>query len=61
MKLVEGFTKRYNVTRLVYYEAGDSKEGCFWRENQIKNLSRQKKIELIDGMNPKWQDLYDKL
>ena len=60
-KLVEGFTKRYNLVKLVYYEAGDSRDGALWREKQIKAGSRQNKMDLIDRMNPKWQDLYETL
>ncbi len=58
-KAVEGFTKRYNVNKLVYYEVCDGKEGAVWREKQIKDTSRQKKLDLIDGMNSKWCDLYE--
>jgi putative endonuclease len=61
IKAVDGFTKKYNVDKLVYYEAGEEKDGALWREKQIKNGSRQKKLDLIDGMNGKWCDLYDSL
>jgi putative endonuclease len=61
LKLADGFTKRYNVTKLVYYEVGEDEENTLWREKQIKNYSRQKKIDLIDSMNPKWKDLYEGL
>jgi putative endonuclease len=60
-KLVDGFTKKYNVTKLVYYEACESHDGALWREKQIKSGSRQKKIDLIDTMNEKWKDLYKTL
>jgi len=60
-KLVEGFTKKYNVTKLVYYEIADSVESAILREKQIKAGSRQKKIELIKSMNKEWQDLEDEL
>jgi len=60
-KLVDGFTKKYNVNKLVYYEMSENREGTVWREKQIKAGSRQKKIELIEKMNPKWLDLYDDL
>jgi putative endonuclease len=46
---------------LVYYETCDSLEGALWREKQIKSGSRQDKMELINRMNPKWEDLSDKL
>lgn len=56
-KLVEGFTAKYDVNRLVYFETfGDVQEAVAW-EKQIKGWRRSKKIELIESMNPKWQDL----
>jgi putative endonuclease len=57
-KLVSGFTKKYNVYKLVFYEATESIEAAIQREKQIKGGSRQKKIDLINGMNPGWRDLY---
>lgn len=60
-KLVEGFTKKYNVTKLVYYEICESREGAIWREKQIKSGSRKKKWDLIDSMNSEWKDLYETL
>jgi putative endonuclease len=60
-KLLPGFTKRYNVHKLVYYEVGSDPAGAIAREKQIKAGSRQKKIDLIDSMNPEWRDLYDEL
>jgi putative endonuclease len=59
--LVDGFTKRYNIYTLVYYEVGDSMEGAIKREKQIKGGSRDKKIELIRSINPEWRDLYNEL
>ena len=56
-KLVEGFTKRYNVDKLVYYEIFGQVENAILREKQIKGGSRAKKIALINSMNPKWLDL----
>ncbi len=56
--LIHGFTKRYKVRKLVYYEAFDDPSAAIHRENQIKAGSRGKKMELIDSMNPKWRDLY---
>lgn len=58
-KQVEGFTKRYNLDRLVYYELFSDARSAISREKQIKNYSRRKKMELIDTMNPKWEDLYN--
>ena len=60
-KLAEGFTKKYNVTKLVYYEVFDSIENAILREKQIKGGSRQKKTDLINGMNKEWRDLYEEL
>ncbi|HEU4758511.1 MAG TPA: GIY-YIG nuclease family protein [Dehalococcoidia bacterium] len=57
----EGFTKRYRVTRLVYYEVFDDTRAAIQREQQIKAGSRRKKMELIDGMNPLWRDLYGEI
>jgi putative endonuclease len=58
-KLVGGFTKRYNVDKLVYYEALADMTGAIAREKQIKGGSRQRKLDLINGMNPEWRDLYE--
>ena len=60
-KLVSGFTKKYNVYKLVFYEITNSIEAAIQREKQIKGGSRQKKIDLINGMNPGWRDLYEEL
>ncbi len=60
-KLVSGFTKKYNVYELVFYEITNSIEAAIQREKQIKGGSRQKKIDLINGMNPEWRDLYEEL
>ncbi len=56
-----GFTERYNVNILVYYECGDDINMAIAREKQIKAGSRKKKIELINHMNPGWKDLYKEL
>ena len=58
---VEGFTKKYHVHKLVYYEVGAGIEGAILREKQIKAGSRQKKIDLIMKFNPDWKDLWDQL
>ena len=60
-KLIEGFTKRYNVTKLVYYEVFDDVRAAIAREKQLKGGLRQKKIDLINSMNSSWCDLYDDL
>jgi len=60
-KLVNGFTKKYNITKLVYYEVFQDPENAVLREKQIKAGSRQKKIDLINSTNRKWLNLYEKL
>ena len=60
-KLVEGFTQRYNVVKLVYYEVFDQIENALTREKQIKAGSRQKKLQLINSLNREWKDLYEGL
>ena len=60
-KLIEGFTKRYNITKLLYYEVSDSIESAILREKQIKSGSRKKKIELVNSFNKEWRDLYSEL
>lgn len=60
-KLVSGFTKKYNIIKLVYYEIFNDIYNAILREKQIKGGSRQKKINLINKMNPNWQDLYEDL
>jgi putative endonuclease len=60
-KLVDGFTKKYNITKLVHYEVFEDIENAILREKQIKAGSRQKKIDLIDQTNRHWRDLYGEL
>jgi putative endonuclease len=60
-KAVEGFTKKYHVIKLVYYEILRDAQSAIEREKQIKGGSRKKKLELIGGMNPQWKDLYEDL
>ena len=57
-KFVNGFRKKYNVSRLVYYEIFEDPENAILREKKIKAGSRQKKIDLINTMNKEWVDLY---
>lgn len=59
--LVDGFTKKYQVHQLVYYELCDDMVSAIAREKQIKAGSRNKKILLIESMNPYWVDLYDSI
>lgn len=56
-KLVPGFTSRYNLTLLVYYETFYYPDAAISREREIKGWRREKKIKLIDSTNPKWEDL----
>lgn len=56
-----GFTARYSVTKLVYYEATDDPEAAIAREKQLKGGSRVQKVALIERMNPKWDDLYTQI
>ena len=58
-KAVAGFTQRYNITKLVYYEEYADAVSAIAREKQIKAGSRQKKIDLVNGTNASWQDLSD--
>lgn len=60
-KVVEGFTKKYDIDKLGYYECFESIENAILREKQIKAGSRQKKIKLIETINPQWKDLYDEI
>ncbi|MDE2823215.1 MAG: GIY-YIG nuclease family protein [Chloroflexota bacterium] len=59
--LVAGFTKRYRVHRLVWYEAHESMEGAIIREKMLKKWNRLWKIEMIEKGNPTWKDLYDEI
>ena len=56
-KFVEGFSKKYNLTKLVYYEISEDVRSAIAREKQIKGWLRSKKIKLIESMNPEWKDL----
>jgi putative endonuclease len=58
---VEGFTKRYDVTRLMWFEAHNSVEGAITRVKQIKAWKRAWKVELFREINPNWDDLYPAL
>lgn len=56
-KLVKGFTRKYNIQYLVYYESTPNVYSALQREKQIKGWLRSKKITLIESMNPEWKDL----
>jgi putative endonuclease len=57
-KFVDGFTKKYKVSKLVYYESFQDIEFAIQREKQIKGYLRQKKVRLIESTNKGWQDLF---
>ncbi|MCB9989780.1 MAG: GIY-YIG nuclease family protein [Rhodospirillales bacterium] len=59
-KAVSGFTKQYNLTKLVYYEQAADVQAAIAREKQLKNWSRQKKDRLVETMNPEWEDLAER-
>jgi len=59
--LMPGFTKKYGVKRLVWFESHETREHAFRRERQIKEWKRRWKIELIEAENPTWRDLHDDL
>ena len=59
--LIEGFTKRYGLKRLVYYEAHETIIGAIQREKNIKHWPRAWKVRLILAMNPRWDDLFETL
>lgn len=60
-KLLDGFTKKYNIDKLVFYEIYDDINNAIAREKQIKGGKRATKVKLIEDMNGKWDDLYDKI
>ena len=60
-KKIEGFTSRYNLTKLVYYEVYDSEEEAILREKKLKKYYRKAKEQIITRFNPLWRDLYEQL
>jgi putative endonuclease len=58
LEIAEGFTKRYSVHKLVYFEQFDDVENAIRREKQLKKYNRAWKIRLIEELNPNWDDLY---
>ena len=60
-KVVPGFTAKYNVDKLVYYENYSDINEAIKREKQLKRWSRKKKMDLIQSFNPTWKDLYEDL
>ena len=55
--MIEGFTRRYNVTKLVYFEDTSDVRSAISREKQLKGWRREKKNRLVESMNPKWEDM----
>ena len=60
-RLIPGFTRKYNVDRLVYFEQFENIDAALAREKQLKGYRRDKKINLIEQMNPEWSDIYESL
>ncbi|MFA5136545.1 MAG: GIY-YIG nuclease family protein [Patescibacteria group bacterium] len=60
-KMINGFTKQYNVNKLVYYEAYSTPEEAIIREKQLKKWKRLWKLRIIEEKNPEWNDLYKKI
>jgi putative endonuclease len=60
-KLVEGFTSKYNITKLVYYEITEDIKSAIEREKKLKKWSRIRKAELVNSVNKEWRDLYNEL
>ena len=58
-KLVDGFTKRYNANKLVYYDSTKNVKSALEREKQLKGWLRKRKNDLVETMNPRWEDLSD--
>ena len=59
--LIQGFTKKYNCTKLVYVETADDPTAAIEREKELKGWRREKKESLICTLNPEWRDLYDEM
>lgn len=60
-ELVEGFTKKYHIHRLVYFEVFEDRDEALKREKQLKRWRREWKFALIEKNNPNWDDLYDSI
>jgi len=58
LKLTEGFTKKYDIFKLVYFEQFDDVENAIKREKRLKKWNRAWKIRLVEELNPNWDDLY---
>ena len=60
-KLVKGFTAKYDINKLVYYEVYDDPEEAILREKRLKGSPRARKNKLVESFNPQWSDLYDQI
>ncbi|MCX6761567.1 MAG: GIY-YIG nuclease family protein [Candidatus Moranbacteria bacterium] len=60
-KIIKGFTEKYNIDKIIYFEQSESVYGAIQREKQLKGWTRKKKIALFEKENPEWRDLYDEL
>lgn len=60
-KAAASFSNKYNLFKLVYYEMAEDITSAITREKQIKSGSRRRKIDLINGLNPDWKDLYSEI
>ena len=60
-KVIQGFTQKYSVDKLVYFEQYRDPENAIKREKRLKNYNRQWKLELVEKENPEWRDLYTEL
>ena len=60
-KIIKSFSQKYDLTKLVYYEVFDSIVDAIAREKNLKNWKREWKVELIEKINPEWEDLYYKI
>ena len=60
-EIIDGFTKKYHVHKLVYYETTTEVKAALEREKQLKGWKREKKDSLVTDMNPNWKDLYDEI
>ena len=59
--MADGVTRKDNITKLVYYEVCEEVQSAISREKQLKAGSRKRKVELVNGMNKEWRDLYEEL
>jgi len=60
-KLIDGFTKKYSIDKLVYFEVHENSNSAIIREKQMKKWRREWKLKLIEKMNPTWKDLYEEI